>query len=120
MIEFYKEAFGAEEVFRVPAPDGKRLLHAEMRIGSSTIFLCDDFPEYRGGKAVTPEALGGTAVTLHQNVPDCDAAIARAASAGATVTMAAQDMFWGDRYGQVRDPSGQMWAFGAPISTAQK
>jgi PhnB protein len=114
-IEFYKTAFGAEEVFRMPAPDGKRILHAELRIGPATIFICDDFPEYRGGKPGTAEALGGTPVTLHQNVLDCDAAIARAAAAGATVTMPAQDMFWGDRYGQVRDPSGHMWAFGAPI-----
>ena len=81
-IEFYKAAFGAEEIFRMPAPDGKRLLHGELRIGSATIFLCDDFPEYRGGKPGTADALGGTPITLHQNVPDCDAAIARAANAG--------------------------------------
>jgi PhnB protein len=119
-IEFYKNAFGAEEVFRMPAPDGKRLMHAELKIGSATIFLCDDFPEHRGDKSGTADALGGTPITLHQNVPDCDAALARAASAGGTITMPAQDMFWGDRYGQVRDPFGLMWAFAGPLSTEKK
>src|SRR6516165_9717763 len=77
-IAFYKKAFGAEEVSRVPAPDGKRLMHAEIRVGKSMVFLVDDFPEYSGGKAGTATALQGTPVTLHQYVVDCDAAIKRA------------------------------------------
>lgn len=114
-IAFYKKAFGVEEVRRMPAEDGKRLMHAEVKIGDASVFLCDDFPEYCGGKERNPKALGGTTVTLHQYVPDVDAAIKRAADAGATVTMPATDMFWGDRYGQVLDPYGHNWSFGAPV-----
>src|SRR5205807_126726 len=102
-IEFYKKAFGAEEISRAATPDGKKIMHAAVRIGESTLFLSDDFPEYHGGKAATPEALGGTSFAIHQYVRDCDAAIKRAADAGATVTMAAADMFWGDRYGMIKD-----------------
>src|SRR5437868_2128191 len=97
-IEFYKKAFGAEEVMRMPAPDG-RMMHAEIRLGASYIFLADDFPEYCGGKSQTAKALGGTPVTIHRYVPDCDAAIKRAVDAGATLMMPPSDMFWGDRYG---------------------
>jgi PhnB protein len=112
-MDFYAKAFGAKELARVPGPDGK-LMHAAMMIGPSTIFLCDDFPEHCGGKSRTAKALGGTPVVLHQNVPDCDAAIARAAEAGAEVTMPAADQFWGDRYGQVTDPFGHVWSFSTP------
>lgn len=109
-IDFYKKAFGAEEVCRMPAPDG-RLMHAEIKIGSTTVFLADDFPEYCGGKARNPNALGASPITLTQYVRNCDAAIDRAAKAGATVTMPAADMFWGDRYGTLNDPFGHTWAF---------
>jgi len=115
-IEFYKQAFGAEELTRMPAPDGKRIMHAAIQIGSQTVFLADDFPEYCGGKALSPTALGGTPVTLHRYVNDCDKAIERAAKAGATVVMPAQDMFWGDRYGVVTDPFGHTWS----IATHQR
>ncbi len=114
-IAFYKQALGAEEVYCMPAPDGKRVMHAELRIGSSHIFLNDDFPEYSGGKANTATALGGTPVSLHLYVKDCDAAIARAKDAGARVAMPAQDMFWGDRYGMVVDPYGHKWSFATHI-----
>ena len=110
-IEFYTKALGAEEVYRMPAEDGERLMHAHLKVGDAEFFLCDDFPEYRGGQSSDPRSLGGTSVTLHQYVPDADAAIARAAEAGATVKMPAQDMFWGDRYGQVVDPFGHTWSF---------
>jgi PhnB protein len=110
-VEFYAKAFGAEEVYRMPAEDGERLMHAHLKVGDAELFLCDDFPEYCAGKSKDPHKLGGTGVTLHQYVPDADAAIARAAAAGATVTMPAQDMFWGDRYGQVVDPFGHTWSF---------
>jgi len=109
-LEFYKKALGAEELCRMPAPDG-RLMHAEIKIGSSTVFLADDFPEYGGGKARSPKALGASPVTLTQYVKSCDAALDRAAKAGATVTMPAADMFWGDRYGTIIDPFGHSWAF---------
>jgi PhnB protein len=110
-IEFYKKAFGAEEFVRLPTPDGRRLMHAGIRIGKSFVFLADDFPEHCGGKARSPTALQGTPATFHQYVDNCDAAIKRAADAGATVMMPAADMFWGDRYGIVKDPFGHQWSF---------
>src|SRR5687767_10225132 len=88
-IEFYKKAFGAEELMRMPAEDGKRLMHAHVMIGEAHLMLHDDFPEMCGGKSTTPKALGGTAVVIHQNVANCDAAIKRCADAGAKVTMPA-------------------------------
>lgn len=114
-IEFYKKAFGAEEVSRVPAPDGKRMMHAEIRIGNSFLFMADDFPEYCGGNASSPTALKGTPVTIHRYVPDCDAAIRRAVDAGATLLMPAADMFWGDRYGAITDPFGHKWSLATHI-----
>lgn len=114
-IEFYKKAFGAEELSRSPAPDGKRLMHAAIRIGKTTIFLNDDFPEHCGGKSQTPLGLGGTTVAMHHYVTDCDAAVKRAADAGAKVVMPPADMFWGDRYGVVIDPFGHKWTFATHI-----
>jgi PhnB protein len=114
-IEFYKKAFGAKEISRMPAPDGKRIMHAEIRIGGLPVFLNDDFPEFCGGKAQSPKALGGTPVTIHRYVEDCDAAIQRAQDAGATVTMPAADMFWGDRYGVVTDPFGHSWSLATHV-----
>lgn len=115
-IEFYKKAFGAEEVGRMPAPDGKRIMHAAILIGGSPLFLVDDFPEYCEGKAQSPTALGGTPVTIHRYVEDVDAAIQRAADAGASVKMPAADMFWGDRYGVITDPFGHCWSLATHIS----
>jgi PhnB protein len=114
-IEFYKKAFGAEEIHRMPAPDGRKIMHAAIRIGKSIIFLVDDFPEFCAGKSSSPKALEGTPVSLHHYVQNCDAAIKRAQDAGATVVMPAQDMFWGDRYGVVTDPFGHKWAFATHI-----
>jgi PhnB protein len=111
-IEFYKKAFGAEEIHRMPAPDGRRIMDAAIRIGKSFVFLVDDFPEYCEGKSESATALKGTPVTIHHYVTDCDAAIKRAHDAGATVLMPAMDMFWGDRYGVVKDPYGHKWSFG--------
>jgi uncharacterized glyoxalase superfamily protein PhnB len=114
-IEFYKKAFGAEEMHRMPAPDGKKIMHAAIRIGKSVVFLVDDFPEHCGGKSQSPRALQGTPVSLHHYVDNCDAAIKRAQDAGATVLMPAMDMFWGDRYGVVTDPYGHKWSFATHI-----
>ena len=114
-IEFYKQAFGAEELMRMLAPDGQRIMHAAIRIGQSHVFLVDDFPEFCGGKSSTAKALGGTPVTIHRYVPDCDAAVKRAEKAGATVFMPPADMFWGDRYGMVSDPFGHQWSFATHI-----
>ncbi len=110
-IAFYEKAFGAQEMVRLPGPDG-RLLHACVVVNGSTVMLCDEFPEM-GGKA--PTTLHGTPVTLHLPVPDVDAAVARAAEAGARVVMPVADMFWGDRYGLVEDPFGHQWSIATPI-----
>jgi PhnB protein len=113
--EFYQSAFGAEEIMRMPAEDGQRLMHCSLRIAGGQMFLCDDFPEYCGGKKRAPAGEGNNAVTLHLDVPDCDAAVTRAQKAGATVTMPPADMFWGDRYAQVQDPFGHTWSFATPL-----
>lgn len=105
-IEFYKKAFGAEEMARVPGSSGK-LLHAMLRIGDSPVMLVDEFPEHGG---FSPKTLKGSAVTIHLQVPDCDAVFQRAIDAGATVKMPMADMFWGDRYGWLEDPFGHYWA----------
>ncbi len=116
-IEFYTTALGAVELARMPPDDG-RLMHATLKIGDATLFLCDDSPEYCGGMSRAPA--GPSPVTLHLCVPNCDAAIAQAAGAGATVTMPAADMFWGDRYGQIVDPFGHAWSFSHSLTAEQK
>ena len=113
-VEFYKKAFGAIEVHRMPGPDG-RLMHADITIDGRHIFLADDFPEYCGGKSQSPNALGGSPVTIHRYVKDTNAAMQRAEKAGAMVLMPASNMFWGDRYGLVKDPFGHNWAFATHI-----
>jgi len=114
-IEFYKRAFGAEELSRVPSPGGQKIMHAEIQIGGRVLFLADDFPEFCEGKSHSPKALGGSPVTIHRYVEDCDAAVRRASNAGATLKMPVQDMFWGDRYGVVTDPFGHTWSFATHI-----
>ena len=114
-IEFYKQAFGAELRTRHAAPDGKRVMHAAMLINGAVLMLCDDFPEFRGGKGSTPEALGGSPVVLHLQVKEADPLFERAVEAGAKVAMPLSDQFWGDRYGQVTDPFGHTWSIGAPV-----
>ncbi len=113
-IDFYRKAFGAEEINRMPAPDG-RLMHAEIRIGDSVVMLADDFPEWMGGQSRSPKALGNTPVTLHLYVRDADAAFARAVEAGCEVKMPLMDMFWGDRYGTVADPFGHQWSIATHV-----
>ena len=108
-IEFYKRAFGAKELERMPGPDGQSIMHAELKIGDSIVFLADEFPDM-GSRA--PESLGGTTGTLHVYVKDVDAAFARAVAAGAQVRMPLADMFWGDRYAKVADPFGHEWGLG--------
>ncbi|MCD0498724.1 VOC family protein [Achromobacter sp. MY14] len=105
-IAFYKRAFNAEELARLPGPGGK-IMHAAVRIGDSVLMLMDDFAEWG---SLGPKALKGTPVTLHLYVKDVDAAMKQAVDAGATLAMPAEDMFWGDRYGQVVDPFGHRWS----------
>ncbi len=105
-IEFYKQAFGAEARGIMPGPDGK-IMHAEMRIGDSIIMLADEFPEIG---ALSPQTTGGSGTGLHIYIEDVDAAFDRAVKAGASVEMPVADMFWGDRYGKLKDPFGHKWS----------
>ena len=107
-IAFYKKAFGAEELYRMPAPDGHRLMHASLMINGSCVMLADEFPEHGGSRG--PDIVGSTAVSIHLRVPNADKAYAQAVAAGATVIMPLADMFWGDRFGKLRDPFGHEWS----------
>ncbi len=106
-IEFYKKAFGAEEIRRSPGPGGL-LTHAEVKIGDSLVMLCDEFPGME--RWLAPASLQGTTTALHLYVEDADAVFARALAAGAKVSMPLMDAFWGDRYGRLSDPFGHEWS----------
>jgi len=105
-IEFYKKAFGAQERGAHKTPDGK-VMHAELKIGDSIVMLADEF---LGAPLQAPQSLGGTTTVLHLYVEDVDSWFNRAVGAGATVVMPVMDCFWGDRYGQVKDPFGHLWS----------
>ena len=104
-IEFYKQAFGAEEILRIGGPAGK-VGHAEIAIGDSRIMLADEFP---GMDFRSPRSVGGTPVHIHLYVADADATFGRAVAAGARVLRAVADQFYGDRTGSVMDPWGHVW-----------
>jgi PhnB protein len=106
-IEFYCKAFGASELYRNLAPDGKSIMHAELMLGDSRFLLHDEFPERN---LLSPLSYQGTSVTLHLYVADVDAVFARAIEAGAEILMPVEDCFWGDRYGILRDPFGHRWS----------
>src|SRR5262245_4907998 len=105
-IAFYKKAFGAEEMIRVPGKDG-RLMHAALLICGSSVMLVDEMPEWG---VQSPKSLKGSPVTIHLFVEDVDAFVQRAVKAGATVKVPVADMFWGDRYGVIEDPFGHKWS----------
>ena len=105
-IDFYKRAFGAEEIVRMSGPDGKSVMHAEIKIGNSMLMIADEFPQ---AEVKSPKTLGGTSVNIFLYVQDADAMFQKAVNAGAKVTMPPTDMFWGDRYGKVVDPYGHSW-----------
>lgn len=116
-IAFYERAFGAELLTHKLADDGKRVLHAALDVFGTMIMLSDEFPEYEPDSKA-PSSVGASTFTLHVGFDDpaeVDAAIAKAAAAGCTVTMPAMDAFWGMRYGRLKDPFGHAWAFGAPL-----
>lgn len=122
-IAFYKKGLGAKEIMRMPAEDGKRLMHARIEVNGHAVYLSDDFPEFADGKSRSPDKLGGTPVGMfiQLDMPkDVDKWIARAAKAGANVTMPAADQFWGDRFGVITDPFGHSWQFGAPLPKPKK
>ena len=112
-IDFYKRAFGAEEIARHLTPDG-RIMHASVKIGDSFIMLNDEFPDWGGCSA---PAGGKQPFLLHINFSDVNADWDRAVNAGAKVTMPLKDQFWGDRYGQLEDPFGHTWSMGQKVAT---
>jgi len=105
-LDFYKQAFGAEEVVRMPGPGGT-VMHAEVRIGGSMIMLGEESPAQG---SISPQTLGGSATGILLYVSDVDASYARAVEAGCTAKMPPTDMFWGDRYGNLVDPFGHKWS----------
>jgi uncharacterized glyoxalase superfamily protein PhnB len=107
-IEFYKRALGAQEVMRRPAPDGKSIWHAQLKVGDSTIYLNDEMP---GMGRPAPDASAPAPVTIWLWVNDCDASYRRAVQAGGKSTMEPADMFWGDRCAGIADPFGYLWSF---------
>ena len=111
-IRFYREAFGAEELVRNRLPDG-RVLFVELAVGPARLLVSEETPSLN---ALAPPTVGGTPLLLLLEVEDVDALARRAIAAGAEVEMAIQEMFWGERYGVVRDPLGHRWA----LSTARE
>jgi uncharacterized glyoxalase superfamily protein PhnB len=107
--DFYVKAFGAQEVARMPPDDKGRYMHIHLVLNGGSLMLCDPFPEH-GAPLEKPAGF-----MLHLQVEDVDAAFDKAVKAGSTAKMPVQDMFWGDRYGQLVDPFGVMWTMGAPI-----
>ena len=105
-LDFYQKAFGAEAGERMPGPDGESTMHAEMRIGNSTVMLTDENPQW---EMKSPLTLGGSPASLHIYVDDADKFFKRAVDAGCAVMVPIDDAFWGDRYGKVKDPFGHQW-----------
>jgi uncharacterized glyoxalase superfamily protein PhnB len=104
-VTFYRDAFGAEEIDRIPTPDG-RLMSVQLRLGDGLLHVADEFPEMG---VLAPPSVGGTPVVLSLEVADADAVFARAVAAGASTRQPPADMFWGDRHGQLEDPFGHRW-----------
>jgi PhnB protein len=105
-LEFYSKAFGAEPGVRMAGPDGESTMHAEMRMGNSTVMLTEENPQWG---SQSPETLGGSPSSLHVYVEDADALFKRAIEAGCEVRFPIADTFWGDRYGKLKDPFGHEW-----------
>jgi len=110
-IEFYKNAFGANERMRMDAPGGL-IGHAELEIGDSLVMISDAFPQ---STTRPPSELGGTTGGVFLYVEDVDALVKQAVDAGATVTMEVADQFWGDRFGSVKDPFGHVWSIATHV-----
>jgi len=110
-IKFYEQAFGAKERSRMEAPDGK-IGHAELKIGDSLVMISDPFPQ----STVRPPAeVGGSTASIFMYVEDVDAVVQKAVDQGATIEMDVADMFWGDRFGTITDPYGQVWSIATHV-----
>lgn len=110
-LEFYKRAFGAMEIMRIPTPEGK-IGHAEFKIGAAIVMLADEFPDMN---CKSPQSIGGSPVSMMVYVQDVDAFVERAVSAGAKMTTPVENKFYGDRSGSVEDPFGHHWHFATHI-----
>jgi uncharacterized glyoxalase superfamily protein PhnB len=110
-IEFYRQAFGACEIFRLSEPSG-RIGHAELSFGNGTLMLSDEYPEYN---ILSPQSLGGTGASIHLHVVNADEVAARAVAAGATMVREPMDQFYGERSCAIRDPFGHEWSLGHEI-----
>lgn len=113
-LDFYKKAFGAQELYRMPMPDGK-VGHAEIQIGDSRIMLSDEFPDMPDNVAVSPKSLGGTTFGFNFYLPDVDQAFQKAVDAGAKIRRPVADQFYGDRSGIVEDPFGHIWTLSTHV-----
>jgi PhnB protein len=111
-IEYYKRAFGATELMRMPMPPHNKIAHAEIKIGDSIVMLSDEFKEMGG---VSPKTLGGSPCATFLYVEDVDKTFKAAIDAGGTVKMPPSDMFWGDRYGMLTDPFGHQWSIATHV-----
>jgi PhnB protein len=115
-IEFYKKAFGARTARLMMAEDKQRVMHASLTINGGMVMLSDAFDEYGdAGGTKPPTEVGGASVTVHLDTDNVDRAWKKAVDAGAEILMPLADMFWGDRYGVVRDPFGHVWSMAAPV-----
>jgi len=112
-IDYYKKVFGATEVFRMDAPDGK-VGHAELKIGDSHIMLADENPNMGQGHA-SAATIGASPVSLYLYLPDVDRVVDRAVAAGAKILKPVQDQFYGDRTGFIQDPFGHLWGIATHI-----
>ena len=110
-IEFYKKAFAAEEKYRMLTPDKQKIMHAELQIGNSIIFLNDEFPECE----LSAKTLNASPVAIHLQIDDADLWFNRALKAGAKTIMPLENAFWGDRYGRVVDPFGHHWSISSHV-----
>lgn len=111
-VGFYSRLFGVEPYIILNMPDG-RLMHGEFRIGKARFFLSEELPEHGG--TPSPTRLGATSVAIHLHVDDCDAVIESMKQNGSTVLMEPTDVFWGERFGRVRDPFGHEWGIATQI-----
>ncbi|HKQ04710.1 MAG TPA: VOC family protein [Blastocatellia bacterium] len=111
-MEFYKQAFGAEEISRHTTPDGGKVVHGELKVGDSHLFICDEFPEWG---AQSPETLNGNSGAFYLYVENSDESFNRAVNAGAAIIRPVEETFWGDRVGVISDPYGHKWNFSTHV-----
>ena len=114
-LDFYKSAFGADEVHRMMTPDGAKLIHGELALDGHRFFVCDEFSAGEGGTCKSPQTLGGTGVRITILVDNADRVVEQAVASGARVSMPVQDMFWGARYGKLVDPFGHEWGINQQV-----